>query len=413
MEQESAGDTRMQQFLQLEERMLQQNAENFRQIARELQERDQQLQAAIEIAKLGVWKIMLETKQVDCSPRCKSHLGFAPDANIDYSMVSQRLFPKKPEKLDQILLKSLEDKGMYEAEYQVKWLDGSIHWIVVSGQGQYAEDGQLLAVTGVTLDVTQRKEEEERKDTFIGIASHELKTPLTTVKGFTQLLKRQMHRLGMREQTTTLTRMEEQINALNKLVNELMDITRIQAGKLECIWEEVNIDELVRSIVEVQQQTSGQRESSQHTIKVSGEVQHTIIGDLALLERVFNNLITNAVKYSPKANAVDIWMGCVEESAVIKIRDYGIGIAQEELEHIFDRFYRASAAAKSRAIQGLGMGLWIAREIVKQHGGQITVESKQGEGSTFCVELPFSFVPEQATLLLDDSSVSGGSMSEK
>ena len=397
MEQERASDTEIQRILQLEEEALQQDEGSLRRLAQELQERDKQLQAAIEIAKLGVWKITIETKQADCSPMCKSHFGFSSDISVNCSMISERIFPKQPEKLVQRMRKVLDGKGVYEEEYQVKWPDGSTHWIAASGRGQYGEDGQLIAITGVTLDVTKRKMEDERKDAFIGIASHELKTPLTTVKGFTQLLKRQMHRLGMREQTTTLARMEEQINALNKLVNELMDITRIQAGKIECNWEEVNIEELVRNIAEVQQQAVGQREGCQHVIKVSGAIQRTIVGDRAHLERVFNNLITNAIKYSPKANEVDIWVGCTSEGALVKIRDYGIGISQEEVEHIFDRFYRASAA-KKQAIEGLGMGLWIAREIIDLHGGKILVESREGEGSTFCVELPFSFVPEQTSV---------------
>lgn len=354
----------------------------------ELHERDKQLQSAIEIARLGIWKLSLANMDIYTSNLCKLHLGFAPETSVDISMISEKIFPGEPEKLEQHAHQVLAEKGIYEAEHQVTWPDGSMHWIAASGQGQYAADGSLLAVTGVTLDITEHKLEEERKDTFIGMASHELKTPLTTVKGFTQLLKRQLHRLGMGDQITTLNKMEEQINALNRLVSELLDVTKIQAGKLEYIWTEIDLDELVKNVAEMRQQGC-----SQHKIKVNGAIKRVNIGDRIHLEQVLSNLITNAIKYSPQAKRVDIWKGCTKERILIKIRDYGIGIPPEEIEHIFERFYRAKTV-KNKSIQGLGMGLYIAREIIEQHGGKIKVESKEGEGSTFCVELPLSFRPE-------------------
>jgi PAS domain S-box-containing protein len=377
-------------------------------LERELQERDQQLQAAIEVAKLGIWKLSLATGRLDCSAMNKVHFGFPADEEVDFAMVKEKLSPEGAEKLDRQVRRVLEEKGVCEEKYQVKWPDGSLHWIAISGQGEYGKDGQPTGMNGVTLDITERKMEEERKDIFIGMASHELKTPLTTVKGFTQLLKRQLRRMGLGEQITTLTRMEEQINDLNRLVNELLDVTKIQAGRLEYIWTEVDIDRLVKNVAEMRQQGH-----KQHSIQVTGAIKRKITGDRSHLEQVFSNLITNAIKYSPHANRVDIWMGNIEESAVVKIRDYGIGIPPGEIAHIFDRFYR-TGTARHQAIQGLGMGLYIAKEIIEQHGGRIRVESCEGEGSTFCVELPFSFKPEQISkTTISDSSVGDSARSDK
>lgn len=258
-------------------------------------------------------------------------------------------------------------------------------------------EGKIIGMVEIARDITEQKMAEQRKDTFIGMASHELKTPLTTIKGFAQLLKRQMKRLGLEEQATILTKIEGQINALTGLVNELMDVSKIQAGKLEYTRDVVDIDELIRSVAEMLQQTS-----NQHMIKVSGKTQRKLVGDQARLEQVFTNLITNAIKYSPQANRVDIWIGNAQDRIIVKIRDYGIGMPPEEVERIFERFYRANTA-KNQGIGGLGMGLYISREIVERHGGKILVESKEGEGSTFCVELPFSPISEEETFSGDSN----------
>lgn len=377
--------------------------EHNAQITLELYDREQQLQSALDLARLGVWKVTIPDLHVSLSVLGKNHLGFPPETDIDYDMLSKRIFPADPEKLVRDVVQALNEQGVYEAEHQIKWADGSTRWIAVSGQGQYAPDNSLLAVTGVTLDITTRKLESERKDTFIGMASHELKTPITTVKGFTQLLQRQLRRLGMGDQITTLNKMEEQINSLNRLVGELLDVTKIQAGKLEYNWTDVDLDELLKNAAEICRQGR-----EHHAIKIRGAVRRTITGDRTHLEQVFNNLIINAIKYSPQARRIDIWKGQTQQSVTIKIRDYGIGIPTAELEHIFDRFYRVNSV-KNKAIQGLGMGLYIAREIIEQHGGKIHVESQEGEGSTFCVELPFSSKASSGDSSCDGSARSGKS----
>lgn len=375
-----------------------------KQVERELHEREQQLQAAIDLAKLGIWKLYLKTSQIECSARSKAHFGYPADTCMTLDMIIERIIP---EDRDWNLRDALLQHKEYHGEYRVEWPDGSLHWIAISGQGQYSQRGRPFAVVGVTLDITERKLEEQRKDTFIGIASHELKTPLTTLKGFTQLLTRQMKRLDMTDQVATLAKMDGQINALTRLVNELMDVSKIQAGQLEYTWGEVDIDQLVRHVVEMIQQTS-----QQHIIRICGETQCKILGDRAHLEQVLTNLLTNAIKYSPQARQVDVSLECEQDALFIKVRDYGIGIPAQERGRIFGRFYRAGTARK-HAIGGLGMGLYIAQEIINKHRGKIKVESKEGEGSTFCVELPFSSPSKQAANTDDRSSGGGVTMNDR
>jgi len=275
-------------------------------------------------------------------------------------------------------------EGYWVGEVRQQRRDGT--WLDVQTGMSLVRDieGKITGMVGIIRDITERKLEEQRKDTFIGMASHELKTPLTTIKGFAQLLKRQLKRLNMTDQVETLVKIEGQVNTLAGLVNELMDVSKIQAGKLEYKWEELDIDTLVKHVADMVQQTS-----SQHTIQISGESCQKVVGDRAHLEQVLTNLLTNAIKYSPQANQVDVALGCMRDSVVISVRDYGIGIPVEEQKHIFERFYRSNTAW-SQAIGGLGMGLYIAQEIIQRHEGKITLESKVGEGSTFSIELPFS-----------------------
>jgi PAS domain S-box-containing protein len=266
----------------------------------------------------------------------------------------------------------------HEKEYRRK--DGSLFPALVGGT---VIDREKLLVVVFILDISERKELEKRKDEFISIVSHELKTPITTLKGFTQLLKRQLEKQGMDEPVISLSKMEKQINNLTKLIEELLDVSKIQVGKLAYAEEAVDIDVLIHDIAETIQHIS-----PTHMISIQGASRRKILGDSDRLGQVFTNLITNAIKYSPEADTVDIDIVSSQDSVIISIRDYGVGIPKEHRSKIFDRFYRVYDDT-AKTFPGLGMGLYISHEIIQRHGGEITVESEEGKGSTFTVTLPF------------------------
>jgi PAS domain S-box-containing protein len=246
----------------------------------------------------------------------------------------------------------------------------------------YNGKGEIIGVTGASREVTEQVELEQRKDNFISIASHELKTPITVLRGFTQLLTRQFDQQGTQEPVSMLLKMDAQISRLVKLIDELLDASKIQAGRLDYEEESVDLDALVHETVEILQGSN-----PTHSLRVSGATHTIILGDKDRLGQVLTNLITNAVKYSPQANSVDISLSSTKEAALINVRDYGVGIASTHQKHIFDRFYRVQDSS-NKTFKGLGMGLYIAQEIVKRHGGDLTVESEEGQGSTFTVSLP-------------------------
>jgi len=265
----------------------------------------------------------------------------------------------------------------YEKEYLCK--DGSRLPVVVGGVALRLDP---LQVIGFVLDNSAHKELEQRKDTFIGMASHELRNPLTALKLQTTLLHRQLVKQGIQAAAPALSNMETQINKVIRLVEELLDVSKIQAGRLEYLQETVDLEALLREITDIMQQTH-----PSHTILVHGTVGTSLIGDRDRLGQVFTNLLSNAIKYSPDAETVEMDLSTSPETVTIRVRDHGLGIPREQRDKIFERFYRATGP-KQRAIPGLGMGLYIVAEIVKRHGGTITMESAVGEGSTFTVTLP-------------------------
>jgi signal transduction histidine kinase len=179
-----------------------------------------------------------------------------------------------------------------------------------------------------------------------------------------------------------LASMETQIHKLIRLVEELLDVSKIQSGKLEYVRETVELDALLREAADTMQQSH-----PSHRILVRGTVGTSLIGDRDRLGEVFTNLLSNAIKYSPNAQMVEMELSASAEAVTIRVTDHGLGIPREQRDKIFERFYRA-AGPTQRGISGLGMGLYIVAEIVKHHGGTITVDSEVGKGSTFTVTLP-------------------------
>ncbi len=265
----------------------------------------------------------------------------------------------------------------YEKEYICK--DGSRLPVLVGAVLFRRHPRQVIVFV---LDNSVRKELEQRKDNFISIASHELRTPLTALKLQTALLRRQLARQDFQAIDSDLVFIDAQINVLTRLVEELLDVSKIQAGKLGYVQGRVDLDALLQEIVHTMQHSH-----PGHRILVRGAVQVSLLGDRDRLGQVFTNLLSNAIKYSPLAQTVEVDLSASKEIATVRVRDYGPGIPQEQRDKIFERFYRAGGPRQA-IIPGLGMGLYIAAEIVKDHGGTITVDSEVGKGSTFTVTLP-------------------------
>ena len=282
------------------------------------------------------------------------------------------------------VLHSLE--STITSTFRMRHKDGSYRFIEARGRNLLASP-DIQSIIATYRDVTEREELEQRKDEFMTMASHELKTPLTSLKGYTQVLKMELESLGLQQTVKDLGIMDHQIDMLIRLIGDFLDVSRIKAGKLEYQQETFALDPFVQQMIVILQ-----RISSHHTILLTGKSHTSIIGDRERLGQVLVNLVTNAIKYAPETDTIEVHIASTTDTVTISVQDHEIGIPQEHQQKIFERFYRVSTTT-GPAVSGLGMGLYISSEIVQRHNGKIWVESDEGQGARFSFSLPILTLP--------------------
>lgn len=252
----------------------------------------------------------------------------------------------------------------------------------------YEQSRKLIEIqTALLEEIEFRKQAEYKKDEFISIASHELKTPLTSVKGYVQLLERSIDKGDVKTVKKHLLKAQTQLEKLNNLIADLLDISKIESGKLKFNKQNFFIGDLLKNLVEVMSHSF-----PDYKIVINGQVKSCIFGDEMRIEQVIINFLTNAIKYSPGTSEVVINVREENERIYLGVRDYGIGIAPEQQKSLFEKFYRVEETALH--FQGLGIGLYISAEIIRRHGGTVGVQSTLGEGSEFYFEIPLVSPPE-------------------
>ncbi|HEY2721252.1 MAG TPA: HAMP domain-containing sensor histidine kinase, partial [Chitinophagaceae bacterium] len=218
---------------------------------------------------------------------------------------------------------------------------------------------------------------EQQKEDFIGIASHELKTPVTSIRAYTELMQELCEEGDFAATVPLVTKLNGQVDRLVELVHTLLDITKMEEGELPLHLEPFNLKEMAEERIE-----DLQRLSNIHRIIIQPEKGITVTADRERIGQVFTNLVSNAIKYSPKGGNVFIDWKQIKEGIEVSIKDEGIGISEEMRQKVFDRFFRANDVPFN-TFPGMGLGLYISANIVRRHGGRIWVESKTGEGSIF------------------------------
>jgi PAS domain S-box-containing protein len=246
---------------------------------------------------------------------------------------------------------------------------------------------ELARRIALTLDNARLYAEAQRaitlRDDFISIASHELRTPVTSLKLYVQVLQKQLSsRRGDESLARSFAKMDAQLNKLTLLIEDLLNVSRIEHGKLEFHEDWFDLNGVVKDTVEQIQSTT-----SKHHMRIEGRVNQLVWGDKDRIGQVLTNLLTNAVKFSPLADTIIVRLTTAQDAVVVSVQDFGIGIEKEHLNHIFDRFHRVSDP-EEKTYPGLGIGLYVAREIIQRHSGTLTVESEKGKGSLFSFTLP-------------------------
>lgn len=228
----------------------------------------------------------------------------------------------------------------------------------------------------------ERKKLEKQKDDFLGVASHELKTPITSIKAYTQVLNLRFQKAGDKTSSDLVSKMDAQLNKLNNLIGDLLDVTKIEGGTLQFHEDYFDYNNLVEEIVEEMQRTT-----DKHTITTQLIKTKRIYGDRDRIGQVLTNLIVNAIKYSPHNKKITVKTTVRGTMLHTCVEDHGVGIPLDMIEKVFERFFRVSGPTQD-TYPGLGLGLYITSEIVRRHKGKIWVESEEGNGSCFYFSLP-------------------------
>jgi two-component system phosphate regulon sensor histidine kinase PhoR len=276
---------------------------------------------------------------------------------------------------------SLKTGNVFEVENRYKRWDGAYRWHLNRAIPLRDDKGNIIFWVGTATDIEDQKREMDRKDEFIGIASHELKTPLTSLKGYLQLITSYKKEEVPPVVKQYIEKAIVAINKLQRLVNDLLDVSKIQAGRLEYALDEVNISDLMGLVIENARHIYPLYEfdnQSQPELRVQGNAER--------LEQVLMNFINNAVKYSQDNKQIILKTAVQDNIVRVSVTDFGIGLSEEQIDRIFERFYRVED--KKFMTSGLGMGLYISTEIINNHQSKIMVQSELGKGATFYFDLP-------------------------
>ncbi len=356
----------------------------------ELKSSEASLAEAQRIAHLGSWEWDIATNRVRWSDGAYRIYGFPPgELAPTYDTFVSLVHPDDRRRVLQAIREALDQGRPYEFEHRVVRPDGSER--VVYRQGEVILDGgRPVRMVGTVLDITERKAAEEQieralelRNRFLSIASHELRTPVTMIKGYAQVLQRRAVQRGDTDLLRPLEVVNRQVDRMAALIGDLLEVSRIEGGRLE--FEEVpfDLDPALQEVVdEVVMATPG------FALRVDAQIKDLWVqGDRVRIQRVMTNLLANAVKYSDKHKEMDISIGREGGRAVVSVTDYGIGIPKEQQSQVFDLYFRASNVSLGH-YGGLGLGLYISKTIIERHGGEMWVMSEQGRGSTFRFSLP-------------------------
>ncbi len=364
-----------------------------RKAERRAKEAGERLRIAVDAAGLATWDWDLRINKTFWNEKHFTLFGMEPrpEQPMTPDDFFSHIHPDDAAQVQERLETAVREKTIFKAEFRAVRDDSdSVLWMHGYGMTVETDDaGAALRLSGVMEDITARKEAEQRKEEFLGVASHELKTPVTSIKAYAEMLHEMLEERGDAEATAMAAKLDAQVDRISDLIRDLLDATRVHEGRLQLAKERVDITALVQEAVE-----EAQRTTSAHRIELdSGFPAPPVEGDRARIAQVLTNLLGNAVKYSPAGGRVVVGAKVEEDKLVICVQDSGVGIPEEAQGRVFERFYRVSDPAAS-TYPGLGLGLYISAEIVKLHGGTMWVESRRGGGSTFFFSLPMTPGPK-------------------
>ena len=390
--------------------------------ARESETRYQQI---VELAEEGIWVIDSEAKTTYVNHAMARMLGYT-----ESEMLGRPIFDFMDEAQRQTAISTVDPRkqGVAEKhEFRLKAKDGNLVWTYMSTSPVLDESGKLLWSCGLVYDITERKQAEEQlrqsserislanaelaratrlKDEFLASMSHELRTPLNAILGLSEALKEEVYGELTQQQHKSLTTIEQSGKHLLELINDILDLSKMESGKMELQVTPVSVESLCHASLTFVKQLA-----HQNNIKINCAIANNL-GDIEVdarrIQQVLINLLSNAVKFTPEGGEVSLEAEADAEGEVLRlsVTDTGIGIAPENLDKLFKPFVQLDSSL-SRRYAGTGLGLALVRRIVELHGGSISLESEVGKGSRFTVTLPWKDLPQRGCTAVDTRQPQG------
>ncbi|SEM31343.1 hypothetical protein SAMN05421856_102346 [Chryseobacterium taichungense] len=350
-------------------------------------ENDQQMLAlAIEAGELATFYYQPDTNLFSGNALLKNWFGLSSEDDLDLSLALEVIVPEDRERVISAITDSLSkhSDGNYFIEYRIKnSIDMKTRMLQANGRVFYDAQGNPLSLNGTLRDITEQKKEEERKDDFMGMVSHELKTPLTSLKAYLQILQRMTAKSENLMQQNTLEKSLKQVDNMNSMINGFLNVSRFDTGQMHI---EKTVFDFQLLFSEIEDEVLSTIHTHKFLFKPSGSL--SVLADREKISQVIHNLIGNAVKYSPMGTVITVeYLRTGNNSLKINVYDQGKGISQEDRQRIFERYYRVKDI-QSASIAGFGIGLYLCKEIIQLHKGSIDVESSEDEGSVFSFVLP-------------------------
>ncbi|MET3113556.1 signal transduction histidine kinase [Pedobacter sp. CG_S7] len=317
------------------------------------------------------------------SPRFNEIFGFYRDKKLTYELLIKQLIGKQDPVASGVIEASLNRDGRFDLDYSLKRFDNEkTRWVTLTGTLTYDKNDKPDYITGLIYDITEQKLDNIRKNDFIAMVSHELKTPLTSIHGYVQLL---VNKAKKTEDTFTINALHKastQIKKMTSLINGFLNLSSFESGKIQLNKAVFEIGDLIDEIVEEIKLTN-----ICHTIEVYPCPVLTVYADRDKIGQVINNLLSNAIKYTPGNKAIEIHCNEINGMMQLSVEDEGLGIKPQDQEQLFNRYFRIENDQMLNT-SGFGLGLYLSAEIVKRHTGEIWVKSDWGKGSRFYFNLP-------------------------
>lgn len=342
---------------------------------------EENLRMAIDAAGLGTFRIETGSRTFTASAKFKEFYGYYHDEEMPFEAAFSRIHPDFRRPVITRIDRTLAEEARFDMEYPISGFhDEKLRWVRTIGEVQQRDGKKYF--TGVIHEITEKKLDEIRKNDFIGMVSHELKTPLTSIKGYIQLMQLQLAKPENEVQAKILEKADLQINKMTAMINGFLNVSRLESGKIHIDRQMFDLALLVKEAEEEAVATI-----NSHTILFAPVESVEVSADRDKIGHVIHNLISNAVKYSPAGSTIRISCTADDEFAYVSVKDQGKGIRPEDAVHIFDRYYRVETE-DMHSISGFGIGLYLCSEIISHHQGQISVKSEIGAGSDFVFSLP-------------------------